>query len=92
MNGSFTNTPKLAAAADERPVDAAAVQDEPASTLTLERAVAGASDEELWIWLKRDVIGIGKTADRHALARQRDVGQLGAIRREHDDLRSTLGL
>src|SRR4051794_24991929 len=57
---------RAAAAPQEGAVDATAVDDEPDSPLALERAVAGARDEELGIGLERDVVHIRQTPHRRA--------------------------
>ena len=75
---------KLAAAPDERSVDAATVDDRPACSLPLERAVGGATDEPLGIRLEGDVV-LGQAPDRHSLPRELEVGELGAVGADDDE-------
>jgi hypothetical protein len=63
---------QIGAAADEGPVDAAAVDQEPAVALALERAVGDACDEALGVRMERDLVLVGQPADRRAFAGQRD--------------------
>ena len=58
---------RAAASPQERPVDAAAVDDEPARARALERAMAGAGDEELGIRLEGDVVDVGQPTDGDAV-------------------------
>ena len=68
---------ELTGAADERPVDAAAVDDRPRAARALEGAVLGPRDEVLGIGLERDVVQLGQPADGHAVAGQLDRRRFG---------------
>ena len=75
---------QLAAPPEERPVDAAPVDDEPVSALVLERAVGLARDEQLRIGLERDVVDLRQAADRHPLAGELACAEL-SVRAGDDD-------
>src|SRR5512132_4384292 len=67
---------QAALSSNEGPIDAAAVDDEPPGSRALERAMRGASDQELEIRLKGDVVDLRKPADCHPVARQLELDRL----------------
>ncbi len=68
---------ELAGPADERPVDAAAVDDRPGAARALEGAVLGPRDEVLGVGLERDVVQLWQSADRDPLSGQVDRRRFG---------------
>jgi hypothetical protein len=82
------HTLQAAASPEERPVDAAAVHDEPTTALALKRAVGCTSDQELGVRLESDVVRLGKATDAHMAAGQPDARELRAVGGEDHDLRS----
>jgi hypothetical protein len=89
---ALDHPPKRARPPDEGPVDAAAVDDEPARSLPLEGAVARAGDQELRVGLEGDVVGLGEAADGDALAGQLHAREDDPVGAGDDDLRSTPAL
>jgi hypothetical protein len=75
---------QVAAAPDERAVDASAVDDRPRAGCPLEDAVLCAGDEVLGIGTERDVVQLGQASDGEPLARQLDRLRLGFRSRDDD--------
>ena len=82
------HTLQAAASPEERPVNAAAVQNEPTTALALKRAVGRTSDQELGVRLQSDVVRLGKATNAHMAAGQPNARELRAVGGEDDHLRS----